>query len=120
MGKGNEIVVKITKDKTAKISITYDGIQIPGVKNFNLNFDGSQLKFSGERLKTDRKNEFFVDDAGNTASEKIDYLNYLDSNFKIFQFTQHQEKTIDFNLHNIFETSKLNAKNYIKERKCKV
>jgi len=115
----NEIIIKIIKGKNAEISILSNGEKIKGVKDFNLKFEDSKLNFSGTRLKTDRNGQYFVED-GVTANEKIDFLNYLNDEFLAYDFMSYQEKHVNFNLYNIYLTSKLNAQNYIKERGCEM
>ncbi len=111
-----EIKVIFQKDKNnGDMKIYVNNILMPGIRKFNIDFNGKDLKFMATKLKTDRTGQFYVDENKDTAHEEVNFLNYFDPYYTNKEIVKDFQKIIDFDLHNIYLTSMLNAENYIKE-----
>lgn len=112
----SEFIIKLTKkENSGNVELFVNGKLLNGIKNFNMNFDGKDVKFEGSRLLTDRSGQFYVDEKGETASENVDLLSFLNDNFFNAEIVRSYQKAIDWDLHNIYMTSMVNAYNFIKE-----
>lgn len=103
-------------DGKYNINLTINDKTIPAIKNFNVDFKDNNLKFMAERLKTDRMGQFFINENGETATEEVNMLFFLNELFQNYEIMNSIKKAIDFGLENIRLTSLKNAENLIKEK----
>ena len=112
----SELKIVMKQDETTQnVELFINGRTIPAVKNFKLEFVDGQAKFEGIRCISDRAGQFVTKD-GETVTEPINLLGYLDPYFENLELVKQYQKAIDWDLKNIYMTSMVNAENYIKER----
>jgi hypothetical protein len=96
--------------KNNQIALKIENNVIQNLNEFIIEFKNNQFKFVGERIKKDRNGQLL------DKFEKINLFNYFSDEFLVLEDLQSFCHNLNFALHNIYETSKFNAKKYIEER----
>jgi hypothetical protein len=116
-------IILEAENGNGNVKLLYNGQQMPTIFDINLHFNSrtGELEFKGQRFKTDKAGQYFVDsETKDTAMEDINLLNLFNPHIMNREYMLNQQKALEFGLLNVYLTSMLNAKNLIKERKCEL
>lgn len=117
-----QITIEV-KDNKGIVTLLHNGMPIPDLCGYTLQFNSrsGELIFKGKRFKTDRAGQFMVDEqTKDTAIEEVNLLNIFDPYVMTREKVIAQQKTLEFQVLNIFMTSMLNAEKLIEERNCQL
>lgn len=117
-----EIVMEADKGN-GQVKLLVNGHPMPDIFDFEVHFNSRDktFTFNGQRFKTDKYGQFYVDEeTKDTAIEKVNLLNLFDYHILNREYIVRQQKALGWALRNVYMTSMLNAENFIKERGCEI
>ena len=117
-----EIVLESENNK-GTVKFLHNGQIITHVFELNLHFNArkGEFSFTGKKFSTDKMGQFYVDpETKDTAMEDCNLLDLFNPAIQHRELVNDYQKAIEFGLWNIYQTSLLNARNFIKERNCEL
>ena len=112
------IDILIDDKNNGKVEMFFNGNRMNEVTEMDIKINKrtGKLEIFGKRFKYDRCGQFYVDEeTKDTAIEEINYMNYFNETFKCREFINSIEKSIEFEMKNIHDTSLVNCKKMIQE-----